>query len=326
MERVKSINNKITHANEGTAEPAGTPSEFVVAHLSDPHLTTLEGVNPRDLLNKRILGYLSWRLHRRNEYRGEVLEALVKDLKNRSTDHVVITGDLTQIGLPQEFQQVSRWLAAFGKPYDITIVPGNHDCYVRESWQRTFALWAPYMDADSNTASADQATFPSYRQRGPLALIGLSSAVSSPPFFATGELGVTQLDRLDSLLATASEQGLLRVVLIHHPPVPGTVVSRKRLTDEHALFEVLAHRGAELILHGHAHKSHDQQLSTPQGDIPVIGVTSASAMGSKPGRQAQYHLYRFIHKEGGWRLEIEVRGLVQGEGRFENQGGRYLAL
>ena len=45
------------------------------AQLSDPHLSTLNNVHPRDLLNKRALGYLSWLHRRRHEHRREVLDA-----------------------------------------------------------------------------------------------------------------------------------------------------------------------------------------------------------------------------------------------------------
>ena len=38
------------------------------AQISDPHLSTLEDVNPRELFNKRALGYLSWRRKRRFEH------------------------------------------------------------------------------------------------------------------------------------------------------------------------------------------------------------------------------------------------------------------
>ena len=44
---------------------------YLLAHLSDPHLTSLCQIQTRMLFNKRVLGYLSWRMRRRNEYKGE---------------------------------------------------------------------------------------------------------------------------------------------------------------------------------------------------------------------------------------------------------------
>ena len=59
---------------------ASSQAGFVLAHLSDLHLSSLDGVSPRALLGKRLLGYLSWRLWRRHEHRADVLDALRADL------------------------------------------------------------------------------------------------------------------------------------------------------------------------------------------------------------------------------------------------------
>ena len=79
------------------------PQRF--AQLSDPHLSSLDAVRPRDLLGKRALGYLSWRHKRRFEHRREVLDALERDLAGTQFDQMLVTGDLTHIGLPEEFKQ-----------------------------------------------------------------------------------------------------------------------------------------------------------------------------------------------------------------------------
>ena len=75
---------------------------FTLAHLSDPHLTSLAAVRLRQIANKRILGYLSWRQRRRFVHRTDVLDAVVDDLKRQQPDHIAVTGDLTHIGLPAE--------------------------------------------------------------------------------------------------------------------------------------------------------------------------------------------------------------------------------
>ncbi len=55
------------------------------------------------------------------------------------------------------------------------------------------------------------------RRRGPVALIGVSSAVPTPPLMATGRLGRAQLDALDRDLAQMSTDEAFRVLLVHHP-------------------------------------------------------------------------------------------------------------
>ncbi len=68
------------------------------------------------LFNKRLLGYLSWRRKRRLVHRRDIVDSLVKDLHAICPDHIVVTGDLTHIGLPDEFAEAAQWLPCLGLP------------------------------------------------------------------------------------------------------------------------------------------------------------------------------------------------------------------
>jgi 3',5'-cyclic AMP phosphodiesterase CpdA len=281
------------------------------AHLSDPHLSSLENIKLYTLFNKRLFGYLSWRSHRRGEHRGSVLDALVRDLQQRQLEHLVITGDLTHLGLPSEFQETTQWLQALGSATQVTVVPGNHDVYVRTPWGDTLAAWEPYMVSDSVGSIAQEtdsnSLFPSLRVRGPVAFIGLSSACPSAPFLATGRLGQRQLHELESLLLKTGRQNLFRVLLIHHPPLKSAVAWRKRLMDSSALRDILVRDGVELVLHGHAHRATWDRLPTRFANCPVVGVPAASASGQRSGRPSQYCLYRVQRCAHGWTLQTWVR-------------------
>lgn len=301
------------------------------AHFSDPHLTSLRDVGAADLVSKRILGYLSWYISRRREHLLRVLETLRRDLAQTRPEHTVVTGDLTQVGLPGEFRQALQWLHALGSPRDVTVIPGNHDAYVKASWDETFSLWRPYMAGEENTAGqapslSGPLAFPTLRIRGPVAFIGLSSARPSAPFLAVGSLGEAQLRRLEKILEDTGRAGCCRVILIHHPPLPGTVKWRKRLTDARALQELLRRHGAELVLHGHTHRACRTELPTPHGTIPVFGVPSASAIGHKTGHGAQYYLYRVSRSPAGWALNLSIRGYAPDLDRCVAQGESRLTL
>lgn len=301
--------------------------ELTFVQLSDPHLSNPSMVKLVELLNKRVLGYLSWRLNRRQEHDPEVLQTLLRDMAAIEPDHVVITGDLTHLGLAQECQQVGRWLESLGKPADVTVIPGNHDTYVRASWQQTLELWEPYMVSDSQTqGTVRDHLFPSLRVRGPVALIGLSSARPSMPFLAVGSLGTRQLRKLAELLEQTGRQNLFRVVLVHHAPVPATDKWRKRLTDSGALCGVLTDHGVELVLHGHTHRAMESELRTSKGVAPVIGLPSASALGRGHGEPACYHVYRISRNGPGWNLSIEARGYVRDKAVFEAVGQRRIQI
>jgi 3',5'-cyclic AMP phosphodiesterase CpdA len=293
--------------------------EWILAHLSDPHLTRLEDLKATDLMNKRVLGYLSWRRRRRHEHRPEILDALLTDLESICPDHVAITGDLTHLGTRQEFEEVSEWLRRVGPPQQVTVVPGNHDAYTAEPWDGTYARWAPYMCSDGPSAEGadgERSVFPSLRVRGDTALIGASSAVPSLPLFATGRIGRDQLDALSHMLRETGEAGLFRVLLLHHPPVPGSIQWRKRLTDASDLASVISQQGVELVLHGHAHRANLNWLSTPSGRAPAVGVRSASELGDSPERLAEYHIFRVRAHSAGPRVSMSVRRYSERKGGF----------
>lgn len=298
------------------AGPTSQPPKpgFSLAHISDLHLTTLQEVRFTQLLSKRILGYLSWWYKRRHVHRREIADALQADLHSTRPDHVAVTGDLTHLGLPQEFAAARQWLKALGTPEQVTVIPGNHEAYVGRGWIRSCAMWAPYLESDSRqdiTKTAD--FFPSLRIRGPVALIGLCSARASGPFLAIGSLGRSQLDGLATLLDQTREMRLLRIVLIHHPPVTGTIKWRKRLVDNRAFLEVIDRHGADLILHGHTHYPVFSQTSSNAGSIPVIGAPSGSEWNPQAGHRASYNIYRFAPNG---ELALEVRTYQESLGRF----------
>ena len=304
---------------------------FTLAHLSDPHLSLPNRVALRELLNKRAYGYLMWYLRRRFEHRSRVLAPLLEDLQDARPDHIVVTGDLTHLSLPVEFQRAERWLQSLGPPSQVTVIPGNHDAYVATRWDRTLGLCAEYMISDAVQWAAKgridpETLFPTVRIRNKIALIGVCTARPSVPFLAVGTIGQGQLKKLEKILRHTGRQSLFRVVLVHHPPVAGTVAWRKRLTDGAAFRSVLAKRGAELVLHGHAHATSFTQVETIAGTAHAIGVPSASSLSRKPWRRARYHLYRLIKETHGWRLEVLVHGYSLGQERFIEQGESHLML
>ncbi len=124
---------------------------------------------------------------------------------------------------------------------------------------------------------------------------------------ATGRLGRSQLERLEPILAQLSREEAFRVLLIHHP-----LRSRsrfKRLTDSSQLLALLKRHGVELVLHGHDHVHSTIWLEGPNGQIPAVGVPSASALahGRLPG--AAYNLFSIRRDGTAWRCQQTVRGI-----------------
>jgi 3',5'-cyclic AMP phosphodiesterase CpdA len=254
-----------------------------------------------------------------------VLDALRADLQAEHPDHIAVTGDLTHLGLPQEFRDATSWLVRLGAPDRITVVPGNHDAYAREPWRETFAQWSAYMQGDNAVEDAGfDSVFPSLRIRRHVALIGLSTAQPTAPFLASGRLGERQLQGLERILQQTAGAGLFRIVMLHHPPAAHTVRWRKSLRDGAALRDMLKRHEVELVLHGHAHFSAAAYLDA--GRNLAIGVPSASAIGKKVDRHATYHVYRIAQGAAGWRLRVSVRAFSPEQRRFVPEDGRRLRL
>jgi len=285
---------------------------FTLAHLSDPHLPPMPEPQWRELAGKRALGYLNWTRNRHKFYRREVLEAIVADLRAQRPDHIAVAGDLVNIALKAEFVPARRWLEDVGPPDQVTLVPGNHDAYVHATERCSNEIWGDYSRGDG-TGISDPITFPFVRRRGPLTLIGVSSAVPTPPFMATGWLGQVQRDALDRVLAQLSSEAAFRVLLIHHPLHSDSW--HKRLTDAGALLALLRRHGVELILHGHDHIHSTMWFDGPRGRIPAIGVPSASAIAHGDIPAAGYNLFEITREGEGWRCEQTVRG-IDDDGRI----------
>jgi 3',5'-cyclic AMP phosphodiesterase CpdA len=256
-------------------------------------------------MGKRATGFLNWQRKRGLIHRADVLTRIVADLKAQAADHIAVTGDLVNISLTAEYAPARAWLAALGSPRDVTLVPGNHDVYVRAAARHPQLYWGEYMRGDD----AGETAFPFVRRRGPLALIGLSTAAPTAPFLATGRLGREQIARLPEALDRGNREGLFRVVLIHHPPISKPARYLKRLLDGADFRAALARHGAELVIHGHDHAHSLIELEGPQRRIPVVGAPSASE--ARGEHCAGYNLYRVEGRNGQWRCEAIWRSLAR---------------
>jgi 3',5'-cyclic AMP phosphodiesterase CpdA len=285
---------------------------FTLAHLSDPHLAPLPQPRVAELIGKRITGYLNWQRKRRFIHDPAVLSAIIADMKRQAPDHIAVTGDIANIATAAEFPRGREWLERLGEPRNVTFVPGNHDIYAPGAAVLAVRQWGAHMADDSGVAR-----FPFVRRRGNVALIGLCSGVPTAPFLATGRLGTEQVVALAGTLDALGNEGLFRIVLIHHPPV-SQAKRHKRLLDASALTRVIAEHGAELLLHGHDHRHMINWLGGPNGNgVPTVGVPSASAAPGKDKDAAAYNLYAIDGAPGAWTCEVTSRGIGADGGVIE---------
>ncbi len=280
------------------------------------------------LANKRWIGAANLLTNRSRHYHVAAFEQMVADLNAEKIDHVLCTGDVTNLALAQEFEFAR---AMFDKlelgPDNVTVIPGNHDAYVAEGVGLFAKIFEPYHRTDAgwewpeidNPDAHSDAKWPIVRVRGELALVGVSTSRATPWFTAYGRVGEVQLQRLREVLADPRLAMKTRVVAIHHPPAGKAAANKIRgLRDYQEFAQVIGESGASLIVHGHEHRDMAEEIAGPRGPVPVRGIASGTYEHDKPHRTARYRVFEI---ERGVITSDHVRVWRRGDSRFEAEPG-----
>jgi 3',5'-cyclic AMP phosphodiesterase CpdA len=282
-----------------------------LAHISDLHVLELEGVSPTRFLNKRATGLVNLLGPRRGQHDIAIMEVLVADLQSQGHDHVLVTGDLTNLALESEFSRARGLLEPIATYEGLSVVPGNHDVYTRGAErQRRFERYFGDLLWPEDTEPANR-TYPWYKDVDGVAVIGLSSAHPRLPFIATGEVGPEQLARLEDLALAHDFKNRFAIALVHHNLHERS--ARKNLmhglNDRDALLERCEAASIDLILHGHTHVAHRFR----HGDLEIIGCGSSTWKSEHPEHVARYNVY---HVEDGQLVRVETRVFDPNSGTF----------
>ena len=271
---------------------------FRFLHASDIHLLDLEGVGLQRYLNKRATGRLNMALSRHRKHRAELFDEILTFAEEQGIDRLILTGDLTNLALESEFALVRRKLDAVRMP--VTVIPGNHDAYTRGSVR--VGRFERYLMHHMEGEREGDNIYPFVMRHEDVAFIGVSTAIATLPLYATGRVGDEQLGRLEMMLERTGSEGLVRVVLIHHPVTPGVSRARHDLLDLAHFGQVIARAGAELVLHGHEHRVVESELPGPEGSVPVHGISSSTMLSTESTRTPAFSIYSV--EEG--RIEREL--------------------
>lgn len=179
-------------------------------------------------------------------------------------DAVLITGDLTDCGLPAEYAQLREMLHRHLRDLRVLLLPGNHDR--RENFRAALADYE---------GVARHGTHVQYVVEDlPVRLIMLDSVV---PGAGHGELCDARLAWLAARLAEAPARPTL--LALHHPPMrSGLAVSDSiNLRSTEALADLLQrHPQVERILCGHHHRGMIGRL----GHAIVVVAPSVAHQGA----------------------------------------------
>src|ERR1700729_2131564 len=157
------------------------------------------------LANKRWIGAANLLSNRSRHYHVAAFDQMIDDLNAEGIEHVLCTGDVTNLALEQEFAFArGRFDKLANGPDGVTVIPGNHDAYVAEGVEFFSKIFDEYhrgdpgfewTEADRSDEPDDDLRWPIVRIRGELALIGVTTSRATPWFTAYGRVGAGQLAR-----------------------------------------------------------------------------------------------------------------------------------
>jgi hypothetical protein len=271
---------------------------FRFAILSDPHIA----------LPSTIWDHPS-RFHL-VEISIPALEFIFEQLNQLNLDFLLIPGDLTQHGEPENHQWLAQRLAQL--PYPAYVIPGNHDIVEREATQHTIGLSDfPRYYEKFGYANPDQPYYTCELLPG-LRLIGLNSNGfdAEGKQFRSGYLDTDQLFWLEQVLADTADE--MVIVMVHHnvlEHLPGQKQShlgqRYMLENADQLLPLLHQANVQLLFTGHLHiqdiAQHSFQSPQTQDLTQLYEITTGSLV-SYPH---PYRILEFHQDEENRLLQIE---------------------
>lgn len=284
---------------------------FKIGHVSDLHIWRLADVRVRDFLGKRAVGGTNLFLHRNSSHSPAVVRKALSRLEELGVDHVCISGDLTNLALPSEFEAAREVVQEIRDSLNrVSIIPGNHDYYTpdavrRRLFENTFGDWL-----SSDLPAYQLSTgYPFCHLRGDVAVVGLNSGMATPPFFATGRVDEDELRAAAALLDDPVVRRRFKVVMVHHPLLPTEGMRHEQmrhLVNAHDVLTMLRHKDVNLAIHGHNHQVTTSTIPHLRGTGKMWICEAGSTSYSSPADPKFAGSFNVFGIEGGQLARIET--------------------
>jgi 3',5'-cyclic AMP phosphodiesterase CpdA len=276
--------------------------QFVIAHLSDLHLTASDKHSRR---NAKIFGSLKGM--------NEAFRNIIKSRPIRDADLIIVTGDITDRGDIESWVFFWNQIKAAGLSDRVMVVPGNHDvCCLgaRLPFKKKTHRQRDLEKVTNGLRIGNQsAQFPWVREYDKrIVIFGLNSNNLGNFSFLSNAMG--RIGR-DQLLSFAEQLYMhrsapVKIVVLHHGPniTEKTAVKKRgrklmgklmltgrRIPNSQQrilLFLCLSH-GVQLIAHGHVHKAEEHIVN----GIRIVGASPTTQPISRTNRSNTYQFYTY---------------------------------
>lgn len=218
-----------------------------------------------------------------------VAAGFADDINAQKPDLVVASGDFTQIGTKEEFEQAREFLDKLHAP--VFAVPGNHDVPAVNIFRRFFnpyGLYRRYIDDDLEP----------FLEMDGVVLVGMrtSRRARLEWNWGHGTISRSQLEDLEQRFSQASPDAV-RVIVAHHPllfPTQPMLQKTKRVKRADEALSTFAELGVRLVLSGHFHLSyvrkHESKAAEREGEpiglskstvAPILVAQASSAISTR---------------------------------------------
>lgn len=177
----------------------------------------------------------------------QAVEAAMDYAHTTPSDLILITGDITQQGLPDEFEAAGRWIRRMPEPRFVIV--GNHDVPYWSLLARLFRPWKAFERATGHPAHDHQFLSPAVMVRGVVTARGWQARAN----WSKGVIDLDQTRKAAEALRQAPV-GTLRILACHHPLVEmiGTPMTGDVKRGDAAAL-IFQEAGVDLITTGHVH-------------------------------------------------------------------------
>jgi len=244
------FHQKVIRLSRGCLRKAQNDVSVRIAHITDTHILEPDH-HTRSGRHRFRVNFLSFGRSKDAEDRRLRLLRAIDDAIAAGASQIVMTGDMTEDGQPEQFEALAEVLEASGVDRDrITLVPGNHDLYTDlHAWD--IAMSGPL------SPWATTSRLGSLVVRDGVAILPISTCFKQHYLFSGGRLGSHNARRIAWAARQSRELGCALVVGMHHPVFPHPVSVGTwwdGLRDHHVMSALLREHREAFVFHGHIHK------------------------------------------------------------------------
>ena len=261
-----------------------------IAHISDLHMLEARPAQARSVLELSMRFAAFGQAPTPNARIAKLADALRVVRKTRA-GHLIISGDLTEMGTTEQFETLADVLHdADIDPDRVTLIPGNHDAYThKDAWNR--ALGGPLAPFRRAAADGDGCVI----ERAGAFILPVDVACHQHFTRASGELTAAAADVLEKVVRDLSGRGRPVVIVVHHSPIahrPRAWQWLHGLRGGERVLDLLARYPDVHVLHGHLH--HEVELSLDGGPPRIFG---APAVIDAPDSSPRVRFYESFDSE-----------------------------